>query len=809
MARLTGTFEGETLDVQIVVIVRIEKHSRPHLVFRKLLHTQNAGGFVVVVGIKIRGVEIAVVQHHQHEIVRVELAEVVAAFVKVQALHIGVEPHFATTQRGTAVRFEGDAVHLQTGQQIALRGAALHRQFREILVEEDAAQLRVRLQRHLDHLGLAVRVRREILYLRPLLPAGEVIFAVVRDARHVEALDVVSTVFTVTVHHIVNGALVVFLEHGNVHNLGLLLLGLRTFRLADVHLLRHTRHLVRAVAIENDHIVDVRAVLHKLVFLERGAHETVGAVHIEFLVRLHHFGRLDRVERANLGATRMFVGITGLDRFKPLDRHLGHVRQVVVDLFELGLDARNEFVGLGLVELQDTGHLDLEQAQQVVARHFAHEILFERLETPVDVRQGRIDVGRILIGLVFVDALVDEDAFQRSEHHALEQFAAADFQLATQQIGRVAHIRAQHFAHRHKTRSVGVDDAAVGRNAHLAIREGVEGVERFVARHARRQMDENFHLLGREILDLSYLDAPLVGRLLDAFAQRIHRFAVWQFGDRNGFAVAFLHACAHFHTATAQTVVVARNVDESARLEIGIEVKGFAPQAGDGRIAQLAEVMGQDLRTQPHGNAFGSLRQEQRELHRQGHRLLVAAVVGEFPLRRFGIEQHIEGKFRQSAFDVTRSGRLVAREDIAPRTLAVDEQVLTSHLGECIHDRRVAVRVKLHRFACNVRHLVVATVVHSLHRVENAALHGFQTVVKVRNGALQNHIGGIVQKPILVHPGEGMHVHLVVLDALRIEIAVGIGRGLGVEVVGRSGCGGIRKDIVLVPGIFCAVAHRR
>ena len=712
----------------------------------------------MVVWIEVRSVEIAVVQHHQHEIVRVELAEVVAAFVEVQALHIGIEPHLATSQRRTAVRFERDAQHVQAGEQIALRGTTLHRQLRETLVEEDAAQLRVRLQRHFDHFGLAVRVRSEILNLRPLLTASEIVFAVVCDARHVEALDVVRPILAVAIHHIVDGSLVVFLEHGDVHDLGFLLLGLRAFGLTDVHFLRHTRHLVRSVAVEDDHIVDVRAVLHKLVLLQRSTHETVGAVHIEFLVRLHHFGRFDRVERANLSAAWVFVGITRLDGFKPVDRHLRHVCQIVVDLFEFGLDARNEFVGLRLVELQNARHLDFEQAQQVVAGHFAHEIFFERFETPVDVQQRRINVGRILIGFVFIDALVDEDAFQRSEHHALEQFAAANLQLATQEVGGVRHIRAQHLAHRHKTRRVGVDDTAVGRNAHFAIRKRIERIERLVARHAGGEMNENFDLLGREVLDLTNLDAPLIGRLLDAFAQRVHRFAVGQFGDRNGFAVAFFHPCTHLDTTAAQSVVVARHVDETARLEVGKEVELFPAQAGDGRITEFAEVVRQDFRTQAHGDTFRSLRQEQGKLHRQRHRFLIAAVIREFPLRRFGIEQHIEGKLRQSSFDVTRSGRVVSREDVTPRTLAVDEQILTPHLRERIDDRRVAVRVKLHRFARNIRHLVVAAVVHALHRVENAALHRFQTVVKVRNGALQNHIGSIVQKPVLVHPGEGMYV---------------------------------------------------
>ena len=38
-----------------------------------------------------------------------------------------------------------------------------------------------------------------------------------------------------------------------------------------------------------------------------------------------------------------------------------------------------------------------------------------------------------------------------------------------------------------------------------------------------------------------------------------------------------------------------------------------------------------------------------------------------------------------------------------------------------------------------------------LHCVQNTPLHGLQTVLNVRHGAVQNHIGGIVEEPVLEH----------------------------------------------------------
>ena len=117
------------------------------------------------------------------------------------------------------------------------------------------------------------------------------------DACHIKALDVAGIGGAIAVDGIVDGAFVAFLKHGYVHHLHLLFLfGLHTLGFANEHFVLHTRHLVGAIAVEDDDIVDGRAVLDKLVLFETGAHKAVFAVDVEFFGCLNHLGGLDVVE---------------------------------------------------------------------------------------------------------------------------------------------------------------------------------------------------------------------------------------------------------------------------------------------------------------------------------------------------------------------------------------------------------------------------------------------------------------------------------------------------------------------------------
>ena len=79
-------------------------------------------------------------------------------------------------------------------------------------------------------------------------------------------------------------------------------------------------------------------------------------------------------------------------------------------------------------------------------------------------------------------------------------------------------------------------------------------------------------------------------------------------------------------------------------------------------------------------------------------------------------------------------------------------------------------RVELHSVSHDVRHLVVAPVVHALHRVQDASLHRLQSVDDVRHGTFQYDVARIVEEPVLVHSAQV--VRNAVLHLSRIVVAM-------------------------------------
>ena len=263
-------------------------------------------------------------------------------------------------------------------------------------------------------------------------------------------------------------------------NLGLLLLGLAAFGLAHENLFGHAHHLVGAVAIEEDDIVNVRAVADKLVLLQAGADEAFLAVDVEFLVGLHHLVGHNGVEVLYLGEARMVLAILFLDGAEPVAGNLYHVAQFLVNLRHLFLDTRDELVGLVLVELEDACHLYLHEAEDVIAGDLADKVFLEGFQTRVNVCHGGIHVLCLLKLLVLIDALFNEDAFQAGKMEALHQLAPADETFLAQEGQCVVHVASEHLAHRKEAGLVVVNDAAVGADAHLAVGAGIEGVDGLV-----------------------------------------------------------------------------------------------------------------------------------------------------------------------------------------------------------------------------------------------------------------------------------------------------------------------------------------
>ena len=724
----------------------------------------------MVVHVEVRQVEIAVLQHHQYAVVLVELAQQPAVLIVVQPVHVGVEPYLTAAQRRVSVTLQSDAVHCVLGQQVTLRGASLDEHLREVLLHEYLLQLRVGVERDLDDLRLAVGVGCEVEHARARRALCQVVFLVAGDARHVESLDEVESLLAVTIHHVVGRALVVLLEHRHMHHV-----------LAHENLLRHTNDLVFSVFVEDNQVVDVRAVAHKLVFLESCSDESLLSVDEEFLVGLHHLGGLDGVEVLDFGESRMVGPVFVLDVLEPVGRHLHHVVQVAVDASNLFVDAGNQLVGLVLVEFQDALHLDFEQSQDVVLGHLAHHLRVVRRQAVVNMFAHRVDVRCLLKFPVFIDALLDEDLLQRAEVQLLQQFVAFDLQFLSDEAHGAVHRVAQHVAHGEELRLVVLNHAAVGRDVHLAVGKRVERVDGLVRRHAGSQVHLNLHLGRCQVGHVARLDLAFLNSFGDALNQGVDGLREGNLANDKRLLVLFLNLRTHLQHTAALSVVIFRHVDAAARQEVGVQLERLSVQVFDGGVAQLIEVVRQNLRRQSYGNALGTLRQQQRKLRRQRDRLFVAAVVRQLPLGGLWVEHHVERKLRQAGFNISGCRRAVARQDVAPVALRVNQQVLLSQLHQCVADARVAVRVKLHGMSHDVRHLVIAAVVHALHRVQDAALHRLQTVLNVRHGPFEDDVRGIVQEPVLIHAAQVVHgscveaVHGLVVRVCRGTFAIVFG----------------------------------
>ena len=540
-----------------------------------------------------------------------ELAEILPALVVVEALHVVVEPHLAPAERGTAESFERDVVDGELGEQVAPALTALDEDFAEIFLKRHALELRVGAQRHLDNLCLAVAVGSEVEHLGAGRAEREVVFAVVGYGSDVEAFEERAARLAVAINGIIDSALVASLEHVDVYDAQLfVLLSRRAGGAADKHLFLHARDFIGAVGVEDNHVVDGRAVGHELVLFQPRAHKAVGAVDVEFLVGLDDFRGFDVVERADFRFARELVRVFILNQLIPVGSDAHHIGKVAVDTRHLVLHASDEFVGLVLVEFQNTRHADFHKAENVVLGHLADKLRVERREALVDMRAGGVHIFRVLKGPVLIDTLLDEYLFQRGEVQAFQQFAAADKQFLAQQILGALHAAAQHVAHGEELGALLVDDAAVGRDRDLAVGKGVKRVDRLVARRAGREVHQYFHAGGRVVVHLADFDFPLVVGFENAVDQARGGLAEGDFADSERLVVDFLNLGAYFHVAAAHTIVVARHVDAAAREEVGVKAEWLSVQVADGGIAELTEVVRQDFCRKPHGNAFRALRQQ-------------------------------------------------------------------------------------------------------------------------------------------------------------------------------------------------------
>ena len=337
----------------------------------------------------------------------------------------------------------------------------------------------------------------------------------------------------------------------------------------------------------------------------------------------------------------------------------------------------------------------------------------------------------------------------------LAQLVKLNFQLFAQQVEGVFGIDAQNVLDVGEDGLAVPNHAGVGGVGDFAVGEGVECVDGLVGGDTGLKVEVDLGLRCRVVVYL--LDFQLSA--VNGFSDGVGGFGDEVFGsgavrylvDHQCFVINDTDLGAVADLAALRTVVVFAHIDGPARREVGINLEIFAFEDAYRCIDEFVEVVGQNEGGHTHTDTFHALRKQQREFDGQRDRLAVTAVVGDLPLSGFVVENHLFGKRSETRLNVTRRGSIVAGEDVTPVSLCVDEQVLLTHLHEGRANGLVAVRVVFHRVTHDVGHLVETTVLQFVHRVEDAALHGFQTVVNVGKGAVENDVGGVIQVPFAVH----------------------------------------------------------
>ena len=349
---------------------------------------------------------------------------------------------------------------------------------------------------------------------------GDVVLLVARDGLDSAALHHDRAVLAVAVQHVVDRALVVALEDPDVVD-----------ALLEEGLVAHLGDDVAAVLREDDHVVDVRAVADRFGVLHRlaDAEEALGAVDVELGIGHGDLRGLDVVELTQLGAALLALAVLVADTLVVGHGVLGEMVEVVLRGLDVLLDLTDLVVGLVAVVTRDADELQFRQALHVGERDLAAQPFLERFEPLV---HGGVGLFAALAALdELVELVLDENAFERRGMPGFVQFAEPDLQLASQQplgmLGRAA----QDFAHAQEMGFLLPDDAGVGRDRNLAVGEGVEGVDGFVARLVGRNLDDDFDLVGRIVVDLPDFDLALVVGLDDRLLDRLGGGGIGNFGD--------------------------------------------------------------------------------------------------------------------------------------------------------------------------------------------------------------------------------------------------------------------------------------
>ena len=344
--------------------------------------------------------------------------------------------------------------------------------------------------------------------------------------------------------------------------------------LADENFVRDFGHAHLGIERENDDIVQGGALFQRLFFLEADAGEAILAVQVEGFTRNNDRRTFHHSEFGNLGSALLALAILFDESFEVGD---GVARDVLDVFFSLGnaiFEAPDLFVGAEAIVLGNTLYLNLSETDDVVAGDLAFEKFFERVEAFVD----RFDHG--FPGFAFlniaVDAVLDEDALQRTVVPLVIELAEEDFEfLEKERLGLEGAVL-QDLGNRHEVRAAFVNDAGIGRDADLAIGKPEKGLAGHLGIGSGGKVDKNFDILGGIILDPGDLNFAFVVGIDDGIHNPAGGGAEGNGTDPNELGFDHLNIGPDPDLSSAETLAVIADVNKTAGVEVGKRVRRVA-----------------------------------------------------------------------------------------------------------------------------------------------------------------------------------------------------------------------------------------
>ena len=377
-----------------------------------------------------------------------------------------------------------------------------------------------------------------------------------------------------------------------------------------------------------------------------------------------------------------------------------------------------------------------------------------------------------------LDHLVDVgDGDRQADQHvsAIARLVQQVLDAARNDVLAEARERRDEILQRQAFRTAAVDRQHVGAERRLQVGILVEVIQNDIGDRITLQLDDDANAFAvRFIPEIGdAFDLLVAHEIGDLFDQRALVHLIGNFGDDEGFAILadVLDGHAGAHDDRAAAFVIGRenataSENETGRREIRalndlrklVDADLGIVEVGDAGVDDLAEVMRRDVRRHADRDAASTVDEQVRKFGGQNRRLLNGAVVVVAIVDRIVVEI-VEQEARdlgETRFRVAFGRRRVA-VDRAEVALPVDERhahrEILRETHERVVDREVAVRVILaHHLADDARRLDVLLIPiepELVHREENAAVHGLQTVADIGQRARDDDAHRVVEVRLL------------------------------------------------------------